>query len=134
MRIIDLDHIVIRCRDIEVMIRFYCDVLGCSVEKRVDKLGLVHLRAGSALIDLIDIHGELGRAGGAAPTKDSHNMDHFCLRIEPFEIEALRHHFAKFGFDLGKVHDNFGAEGNGPSIYVNDPEGNTIELKGPPTI
>ena len=131
MKIVDLDHVVIRCRDVEAMIRFYCDVVGCSLEKRVDNLGLVHLRAGSALIDLLDADGELGRAGGAAPTAGGHNMDHFCLRIEPFDSEALRHHFAQFGIDLGKVHDNFGAEGKGPSVYLNDPEGNTIELKGP---
>src|SRR5262249_7203479 len=119
------------CRDIEAMIRFYCDVLGCSVEKRVEKLGLFHLRAGAALIDLLDVHGELGRAGGDAPAADRHNMDHFCLRIDPFDIETLRRHYAQFGIDLGKVHDNFGAEGNGPSVYLSDPEGNTVELKGP---
>jgi len=133
MRIVDLDHIVIRCRDVEAMIHFYCDVLGCTIAKRAEKFGLVHLRAGAALIDLVDVHGELGRAGGAPPAAEGHNMDHFCLRIESLDIDALRQHFGRFGIDLGKVHDNFGSEGNGPSVYLSDPEKNTVELKGPPT-
>lgn len=131
MKIIGLDHIVIRCSDLEAMVRFYRDIIGCSVDKRADHLGLVHLRAGSALIDLVSVEGELGRRGGPAPGPDRHNVDHFCLRIDPFDIDDLRHHFSQFGIDLGKVHDNYGAEGTGPSVYLNDPENNLIELKGP---
>ncbi len=130
MNIIGLDHIVIRCRDVERMTRFYCDVVGCALDKRVERLGLIHLRAGSQLIDLVSVDSEIGKMGGAAPAADGHNMDHVCLRIEPFDIDSLRRHFNQFGIDLGNVHDNYGAEGNGPSVYLNDPEHNTIELKG----
>lgn len=130
MRLIGLDHIVIRCRDAETMIRFYCEALGCALEKRVERLGLIHLRAGAALIDLVTLEGPLGRKGGTAPGTGGRNMDHFCLRIEPFDFAALRAHFRRFGIELDEPHLNYGAEGDGPSVYVQDPEGNTIELKG----
>lgn len=130
MQLTGLDHIVIRCRDSEAMLRFYCEVLGCSVEKRVERLGLIHLRAGAALIDLVSVEGPLGRKGGAAPAAGGRNLDHFCLRIEPFDYEALRARFAPFGIELQPLGERFGAEGDGPSVYLEDPEGNTIELKG----
>ena len=130
MRILGIDHIVLRCRDMAAMERFYVEVLGCSVEKRRADLGLVHLRAGSGLIDLVDIGAALGR-GGAAPDPNARNVDHLCLRIEPFDAIALDRRLAAFGMARGEVHNNYGAEGTGPSIYVTDPEGNIVELKGP---
>ena len=133
MRLIGLDHIVIRCRDTESLMRFYCEALGCTLEKRVDRLGLIHLRAGAALIDLVSVDGALGQKGGAAPSAGGRNMDHFCLRVQDFDFDALKRHFARFGIELDKVHVNYGAQGDGPSIYVEDPEGNTIELKGAAT-
>lgn len=131
MRILAIDHVVVRCRDLATMESFYTTVLGCSVARRNAPLGLVHLRAGSAQIDLVDVDGELGRSGGAPPGVEGHNMDHFCLRIEPFEPDGLRAHFSQFGIDIGAIHHNFGAEGNGSAVYLKDPEGNAIELKGP---
>ena len=130
MQLIGLDHIVLRCRDTENMLRFYCEALGCTVDRRVERLGLIHLRAGAALIDLVSVDGPLGRKGGAAPGTGGRNLDHFCLRVEGFDFESLQRHFARFGIALDKVHLNYGAEGDGPSVYVEDPEGNTIELKG----
>ncbi len=131
MQLVGLDHLVLRCHDLERMIAFYTEVLQCTLEKRVDSLGLVHLRAGRSQIDLISVSGELGKRGGPAAGAEGHNMDHFCVRIEPFDIESLRRHFAAHGIDLGPVHVNYGAEGEGPSVYLQDPESNTIELKGP---
>ena len=133
MRLVGLDHVVIRCRDTESLMRFYCEALGCTLEKRVDRLGLIHLRAGAALIDLVSVDGALGQKGGAAPGAGGRNMDHFCLRVQDFDFDALKRHFARFGIELDKVHVNYGAQGDGPSIYVEDPEGNTIELKGAAT-
>jgi len=130
MQLIGLDHIVLRCCDTENMLRFYCEALGCTVDRRVERLGLIHLRAGAALIDLVSVDGPLGRKGGAAPGAGGRNLDHFCLRVEGFDFEALQRHFARFNIVLDKVHLNYGAEGDGPSVYVEDPEGNTIELKG----
>jgi glyoxylase I family protein len=130
MRLVGLDHIVLRCRDPEAMVRFYCEALGCTVEKRVERLGLIHLRAGAALIDLVAVDGPIGQKGGAAPGTTGRNLDHFCLRIERFDFEALKTHFARFGIELEPPGERFGADGTGPSVYLNDPQGNTIELKG----
>jgi catechol 2,3-dioxygenase-like lactoylglutathione lyase family enzyme len=128
----EIDHIVLRVVDLERMLAFYCGALGCPVEKRQDEIGLVQLRAGSSLIDLVPLAGKLGRMGGAAPGKEGRNLDHFCLRVEPFDAEAIRTHLAAHGVDAGAVESRYGAEGEGPSIYITDPEGNVVELKGPP--
>jgi catechol 2,3-dioxygenase-like lactoylglutathione lyase family enzyme len=127
-----IDHVVLRVTDLERMIGFYCRVLGCTVERRRDDLGLVHLRAGRSQIDLVPVGGPLGRAGGAAPGAEGRNMDHVCLRIEAFDEAALRQHLEANGARVGEVKQRFGADGTGPSIYVHDPEGNVVELKGPP--
>jgi glyoxylase I family protein len=128
-----LDHIVLRVRDLEAMRRFYMDVLGCTAEREQPALGLYQLRAGQSLIDLITVEGKLGRAGGAAPRREGRNLDHFCLRIEPYDEAALRDWLASQGVAVGETGQRYGAEGEGPSLYLSDPEGNTIELKGPPS-
>jgi catechol 2,3-dioxygenase-like lactoylglutathione lyase family enzyme len=130
--ILGIDHLVLRARDMDRMIGFYCDVLGCTVEKRQEKLGLVQLRAGRSLIDLVDIDGELGRMGGAAPGREGRNLDHFALRVGRLDADALRAHLRAHGLDMGEVKPRYGAEGDGPSVYIEDPEGNVVELKGPP--
>ena len=129
-RPIAIDHLVLRIVDLERMLHFYCDGLGCTVEKRQDAIGLVQLRAGSALIDLVPVHGPLGRAGGAAPGAEGRNLDHFCLQVAPFEPAAIRAHLAALGHEAGDVQQRYGAEGEGPSLYVADPEGNVVEIKG----
>ena len=127
-----IDHLVLRVVDLDRMVRFYVDALGCSVERRQDAIGLVQLRAGRSLIDLVPVDGKLGRMGGAAPGAQGRNLDHFCLRVEPFDEAALRAHLAAHGVEAGKTESRYGAEGEGPSIYLCDPEGNVVELKGPP--
>jgi glyoxylase I family protein len=132
VNVLGIDHIVLRARDAERLTRFYCDVLGCTVEKRQDKIGLIQLRAGSTLIDIVGIDGELGRMGGAPPGREGRNLDHFALRVERLHPLALRAHLARHGVAMGDVKPRYGAEGEGPSVYIEDPEGNVIELKGPP--
>ncbi|MCA1245037.1 VOC family protein [Massilia sp. MS-15] len=127
-----LDHIVLRVDDLGAMIAFYGEVLGCPVERRLDELGLVQLRAGHSLIDLVPVDGKLGREGGAAPGAGGRNLDHLCLRIEPFDEAAIRRHLEAHGVAAGPLASRYGAEGEGPSIYLLDPERNTVELKGPP--
>ena len=129
----EIDHIVLRVVDLARMLQFYGDVLGCREVRRQDEIGLVQLRAGSSMVDLIPIDGKLGSAGGAAPGREGRNVDHFCFRVEPFDEAAIRAHLAAHGIEAGPAASRFGAEGEGPSIYLQDPEGNTIELKGPPT-
>ena len=128
----EIDHLVLRVVDLPAMLRFYCDGLGCRIERRQDEIGLVQLRAGRSMIDLVPVDGKLGRAGGAAPGKEGRNLDHLCLRVEPFDEAAIRAHLASLGVEGGPVESRYGAEGEGPSIYLDDPEGNVVELKGPP--
>jgi catechol 2,3-dioxygenase-like lactoylglutathione lyase family enzyme len=132
LKIRDIDHLVLRVKDVDAMIRFYGEVLGCPVHRIDEKIRLVQLRAGRGLIDLIPVDSEIGRAGGAAPGREGRNMDHFCLRVEDWDAEAIRAHLRSHGVEPGAVAQRFGAEGQGPSIYVTDPEGNVVELKGPP--
>ena len=127
-----LDHVVLRYRDVAQGVRFYCGVLGCTVEKLQPEFGLTQLRAGASLIDLIDMASAACRAGGAAPAKEGRNLDHFCLSIVPWDGEAIRAHLAAHGIAAGEVVSRYGAEGQGPSLYLHDPEGNQVELKGPP--
>jgi catechol 2,3-dioxygenase-like lactoylglutathione lyase family enzyme len=129
--VLRIDHVVLRVKDIERSIAFYRDVLACGIEKRRDDLGLVHLRAGASLIDLVTPDGPLGRQGGALAGSEGRNVDHLCLRIEPFDEAAIRAWLARHGVAVhGQVQNNFGAEGNGPSMYITDPDGNSVELKG----
>lgn len=128
----NLDHLVLRCRNVPAMMKFYCDVLGCTVERRQEKLGLTQLRAGHSLIDLVSLDGPLGKMGGAGPAKDGRNLDHFCLRIEPFDAPALAAYLRASGIEVGEPGQRYGADGLGLSIYIADPEGNVVELKGPP--
>jgi glyoxylase I family protein len=127
----EIDHLVLRVVNLDRMLRFYCDALGCTVERRQDEIGLVQLRAGKSLVDLIPVDGKLGSMGGAAPGKEARNMDHFCFRVEPFDEVSIRRHLEANGVEGGPVDSRYGAEGEGPSIYLTDPEGNVVELKGP---
>jgi catechol 2,3-dioxygenase-like lactoylglutathione lyase family enzyme len=132
LRLVGLDHLVLRVIDLPRQLAFYVDVLGCSIERRQDEIGLVQLRAGRSLIDLVPVDGKLGRQGGSAPGPEGRNLDHFCLRVDPFDEAAIRAHLAAHGIAAGPTDSRYGAEGEGPSIYLSDPEGNVVELKGPP--
>lgn len=127
-----IDHVVFRVSDLERSIGFYGAVLGCEVVRRREHLGLVHLRAGASMIDLVSLDGPLGSRGGAAAGKEGRNVDHLCLRIAPFDEARLVAHLEQHGVSaVSKAEVNFGAEGDGLSLYFLDPDGNTIELKGP---
>jgi glyoxylase I family protein len=118
----NIDHVVVCVRDLDRALKFYTEVLGCTEERRVERLGLAQLRAGAAMIDL-----QQAKPGEG----DGRNMDHFAVRIEPFDAEAIREHLQRHGVAVGEVVQRYGAEGDGPSLYIDDPDGNTIELKGP---
>jgi catechol 2,3-dioxygenase-like lactoylglutathione lyase family enzyme len=131
IRISHLDHLVLRVSNLRAMLDFYTTVLGCKVDRMQPELGLYQLRAGDALIDLVPVDGPLGRQGGAAAGVEGRNLDHFCLRVHPFDADAIIAHLRAHGADPAPVASRYGAEGQGPSIYVADPEGNVVELKGP---
>ena len=126
-----LDHLVLRIADLPRALSFYCDVLGCVVEREQKEIGLTQLRIGASLIDLITLDGYLGRRGGAAPGEDARNLDHFAIAVTPFDEPAIRAHLARHGVVVVEAGQRYGAEGEGPSVYVKDPEGNVVELKGP---
>lgn len=129
-----IDHLVIRVGNLHSMLDFYLNVIGCSMEKVQEDVGLYQLRAGTSLIDFIPVDGPLGKLGGAAPGSEGRNLDHFCLRIEPFDGEQILEFLRSRGLQPGNVESRYGADGQGLSIYVTDPEGNVVELKGPPFV
>jgi glyoxylase I family protein len=127
-----LDHVVLRVVDLERSLRFYCEALGCTEERRSDELGLVQLRAGAHLIDLVPVDSPLGKLGGGAAGPSERNVDHFALQLARFDAEAIRVHLEACGVEPGDVAERYGALGMGPSMYVRDPDGNVVELKGAP--
>ena len=130
IRLRGLDHVVLRVADVARAQRFYRDVLGCKVERTLEELGLYQLRAGAHLIDLVDVAAPLGRAGGPGPGAEGRNVDHFALQVSPFDVAAIRAHLEAHGVEVGEVAQRYGAEGSGPSLYIRDPDGNVVELKG----
>lgn len=129
--IVGLDHLVLRVRNPHRMLDFYCRVLGCKLEREKAEIGLYQLRAGAQLIDLVDIRGPLGGDGLPADQCRS-NMDHFCLQITPFQPDELGAYLAKNGIIYEVPVNRYGAQGEGLSLYLYDPEGNQLELKGSP--
>ncbi len=125
-----IDHVVVRVNDLDAMVAFYRDVLGCRLERGPGEGGLAQLRAGESLIDLVDVAGPIGRKSGAAPDRGAPNMDHFCLQITPWDGEAILAHLRHHKVEVGEIVYPYGASGFGPSLYISDPEGNTVELKG----
>ncbi|TAJ39372.1 MAG: VOC family protein [Reyranella sp.] len=120
-RVERIDHVVLRVRDLAAMVRFYERALGFNVERRLERISLVQMRAGASMLDLV-----AGARAEGAP-----NMDHLCFRVEPFDRDAIVRQLAPYGISVGETVERYGAEGNGPSVYFHDPEGNQIELKGP---
>lgn len=125
-----IDHVVLRVKDMERSLAFYIEVLGCSIKKRNEHYAMIHLAAGSSMIDLVDIAGPLGGKGAGAPDMQRRNVDHFCLRVEPFDEAAILAYLQSHGVAAEKAVARYGAEGVGPSIYCFDPDGNQVELKG----
>ena len=122
LRFEGIDHLVLRVRDVERMLAFYVDALGCTLERTQEDIGLYQLRAGDGLIDLM--------TGPSAPAA-ARNLDHFCLRLAEFDEPDIRRRLAGKGIVCGETASRYGARGQGPSIYIEDPEGNVVELKAP---
>jgi catechol 2,3-dioxygenase-like lactoylglutathione lyase family enzyme len=129
VRIAGLDHVVLRVGNLERAIEFYEKVLNCRVERRLEQPKLVQLRAGASLIDLVPA----AVSPQAAEDPAGRNMDHFAVRVDGFDAAALSAHLRRHGIEVGEVRERYGAEGYGPSLYISDPDGNTVELKGAAT-
>jgi glyoxylase I family protein len=130
--LLGIDHVVLRIADLDKSLAFYVGVLGCTVDKLQEDIGLIQLRAGHSQIDLVPLSGKRGKAGGAGPGAEGRNVDHFALDIAPFDEVALRAHLERHGIAVERVARRYGAKGYGPSLYIADPDGNKVELKGPP--
>ncbi len=132
MRVLGLDHVVLRVADIDTSVTWYERVLGAVMERKLPEFGLYQLRIGSALIDLVPVDSKMGRAGGGPVQADGRNVDHFAVQIATFDEPALRAHLESVGVTPTDVERRYGAQGYGPSMYLRDPDGNVVELKGPP--
>eukprot|EP00918_Siedleckia_nematoides_P078609 GHVU01172047.1.p1 GENE.GHVU01172047.1~~GHVU01172047.1.p1 ORF type:complete len:146 (-),score=7.55 GHVU01172047.1:198-635(-) len=130
LNIVGIDHIVLRTDKLKQMLDFYCIVLGCKIERETSlETGLTQLRAGNALIDIVDVNSELGRAGGGKPSLTENNLDHFCLLLTTINEQEIRDHFKRLNIEIPEFERRYGAQGYGLSVYVEDPQGNTIELR-----
>ena len=125
-----IDHVVIRVHQLAPMLNFYRDILGACLKKENADMGLYHLSIGSSMIDLVPVDGKLGLQGGAPPGREGHNVDHIAIKIFPFDGEKIRKYLISQGVNSEEPVIRYGANGKGPSIYIKDPEGNGIELKG----
>ncbi len=132
IKALGLDHVVLRVRSIPRACEWYAAVLGCKVERVLPSRGLTQLRAGASLIDLVDVNSPAGKSGGAAAGLKRRNMDHFCVQLADFSEKKIIAHLKRKGIKPGTVSRRYGALGHGPSMYLTDPDGNTLELKGPP--
>ena len=130
--VLGLDHVVLRVADIEASLDWYRRVLGCTLERQIESFGLYQLRLGTNLIDLVPVASKAGRPGGGAAGSKRRNMDHFALRLAAFDETRLRRYLKRRGIEAGETARRYGADGHGPSLYLTDPDGNTVELKGPP--
>ncbi len=61
--------------------------------------------------------------------ESENNLDHFCLQLKPISDIEIEKHLLEHGINEGSFHDQYGAQGVGKSIYIKDPEGNTVELR-----
>ncbi len=124
-----IEHVVLRTTDLSAMLHFYQRVLGCPIERTLPDLGLTQLRAGESIIDLVVVDSELGQLGGKAPQQDGRNLDHFCLQIAAFDEQELVDYLNQYDIEVTEFAERYGAQGFGRSAYIEDPEGNVVELK-----
>jgi len=130
IKIVAIDHLVLRTTKLRDMLHFYCNILGCHIERETtDVIGLTQLRAGSALIDLVNVDSQLGRLGGEPASLKGNNLDHFCLQLKAITNKEMMDYLKSHGIQFENFEQRYGAQGYGDSLYVSDPEGNIVELK-----
>lgn len=126
-----IDHVLLLVNDMHAARGFYCAILGCTLEDELPQFGMLQLRAGQSLIDLVDVSTSAG-AWARPQASNGRNLDHLCLALKPYDEAALRRHLKNHAIAIVEEGRHRGAHGDSLSIYVKDPSGNTIELKGPP--
>ena len=124
-----IDHLVLRTRNADRLVVFYRG-LGCEVVREVESMGMVQLSAGRSMIDIVAAEDAATAADG-----QGRNLDHFALRIEPFDEAAILEFCAEREIPVTVMSmPLLGADGYGPAVYLEDPDGNRLELKGPPVV
>lgn len=129
--LVGIDHVVFIVDDMDAALDWYRRVLGCEIGYSYPALGMEQVWAGAALIVLWDIT-HPGGAGAVPPVAGGRNVDHVCIATSAFAPEAMRAHLAREGVEIEREAVHGGARGMGFSIYIRDPFGNKLEIKGPP--
>jgi glyoxylase I family protein len=127
-----IDHVLLLISGMETALKFYCDVLGLNIHNQIPQHAMVQLRAGGALIDLVDLESPQGNWARPTPA-GGRNLDHICIALAAHDETALRAHLAQHQVAIVEEGMHGGARGESLSIYIRDPAGNSIELKGPPS-
>ena len=126
LKVAEIDHLVLRCRDQARMVDFYTRLLGLKEERRLERIGLIQLRAGASMLDLVPM--------AEARVESARNVDHFCFGIDAADLNAVARYLRGHSVEImGEPAERYGARGMGTSIYVRDPEGNVVELKQMPS-
>src|ERR1700735_5824330 len=126
LKVAEIDHVVLRCLDQNRAYDFYTRILGLSEERRIAQIGLIQLRAGRSMIDLVPANDPRVETGL--------NVDHVCIGIEAPGFDEVRAYLrGQSAVVMGERAVHYGGHAAGLSIYVRDPEGNTVELKQMPT-
>ena len=128
--LVGIDHVVFLVDDMARAMAFYCDMLGAVPGYSYPALGMEQLWCGSALIVLWDVT-HPGAARAVPAIKGGRNVDHLCIATSPFDPGALRAHLKAHGVAIEREATHGGARGMGFSVYIRDPFGNKLELKGP---
>tara|TARA_B100000378_G_scaffold90747_1_gene71752 strand:+ start:587 stop:1030 length:444 start_codon:yes stop_codon:yes gene_type:complete len=129
VKITEMDHIVLRNKDVEVSLKFYTKVLGLQAE-RIDEWRAGEVRFPSARINADTIIDFFGTDQEPIGKEGDKNQDHYCMVIEPTDMEELKSKFEAMGVEIqagpGK---RWGSHGDGISLYIYDPDDNVVELR-----
>jgi glyoxylase I family protein len=128
--LVGIDHVVFLVDDMSRAMEFYAKVLGCVPGYSYPALGIEQVWCGAALIVLWDTT-HPGAAGASPAVPGGRNVDHLCIATSPFAPEAMRAHLAVHGVAILREATHGGARGMGHSLYIRDPFGNVLEIKGP---
>ena len=130
VKIVEMDHIVLRCRDVDASLRFYNDILGMEI-LRLDDFKAGNVRFPSARLNADTIIDFFPSPDQPPIGKDGiKNQDHFCMVIEPQDMEALKSQCLSMGIEVQQgPGTRWGAHGNGTSLYIYDPDDNVVELR-----
>lgn len=119
-KLLGLDHLLLHVRGMEAAERFYCDVLGCSVEGRMSQWAMLGLSAGVTLVDTDDPNGAWALEG----TRAGSNLHHFAIAISDWDEVTMRDWLASHAVAIEEER----ADEAERSFYVRDPSGNLVEL------